>query len=791
MRLLFSSCLLLVLLFEYGNGDNPCVDKNAKSCSECMQVAGCGWCEQPEYANNPNLVISRCDLPKNLKAGKCPDEFILNPPSSVNNTVDDPHSSVGSSDVGKATQLKPQKIDAKLRPGSPAQIQISYKQAEDYPVDLYYLLDLSNSMKDDLDSLRELGKELGDRMSSITRDFRLGFGSFVDKTVMPYISMVPKRRLNPCTDNKPCQPTYTFSNELPLTKDIDEFVRSVKSVNHSSNLDSPEGGFDAMMQAIVCEDFIKWRKEATHLLVYVTDAGFHYAGDGKLGGIVAPNDGHCYLDGRGQYYKANEMDYPSVGHLVQKINDFNIQPIFAVTKEVITTYKKLQDLIPKSAVGELTADSSNIIDLIQDAYNALKDTVVLGVELPEGVEVMDKKSHCLTGTREGLECDGVKIGDVVNFTMSIKTNECFTGTKKMKINIFGYNEEVEVDISTLCECQCSEDFTPLNNCSGNGAYECGACVCKPDYLGLDCSCDKKDLTSTESYLDNCTQPDSKVVCSGRGECICGQCICKQSPERKIDGQYCQCDNTSCDRIDGKVCNGHGTCDCRACVCDEGWSGKACECTADKSGCIDQNSPDSGYCHGAGKCECGKCTCNVTKSGFEYRGQFCEISPQQLCTLHRECVQCLAYGNRKEFEKNATLCDHCKQYNITYLNGGSSMHRGSCQEVDEYNDCTFWFWYNKDGDIIQIDTDPDTQVCPVYANPMYIIIGIIAAIVGIGLAILLIWKLLTSIKDAREYKQWQKEVQGAKWESGGNPIFQSATSTFQNPTYKGGKPSSQL
>ena len=48
--------------------------------------------------------------------------------------------------------------------------------------------------------------------------------------------------------------------------------------------------------------------------------------------------------------------------------------------------------------------------------------------------------------------------------------------------------------------------------------------------------------------------------------------------------------------------------------------------------------------------------------------------------------------------------------------------------------------------------------------MYIIIGIIAAIVGIGLAILLIWKLLTSIKDAREYKQWQKEVQSAKWET---------------------------
>ena len=30
-------------------------------------------------------------------------------------------------------------------------------------------------------------------MKQITRDFRLGFGSFVDKTVMPYVSTVPSK----------------------------------------------------------------------------------------------------------------------------------------------------------------------------------------------------------------------------------------------------------------------------------------------------------------------------------------------------------------------------------------------------------------------------------------------------------------------------------------------------------------------------------------------------------------------------------------------------------------------
>lgn len=50
----------------------------------------------------------------------------------------------------------------------------------------------------------------------------------------------------------------------------------------SGNLDAPEGGFDAIMQAIVCKREIGWRDQARRLLVFSTDAGFHYAGDGKV-----------------------------------------------------------------------------------------------------------------------------------------------------------------------------------------------------------------------------------------------------------------------------------------------------------------------------------------------------------------------------------------------------------------------------------------------------------------------------------------------------------------------------
>jgi protocadherin alpha len=70
---------------------------------------------------------------------------------------------------------------------------VSYSQAQDYPVDLYYLMDLSKSMEDDKEKLSVLGDLLVESMQKITSDFRLGFGSFVDKVVMPYVSTVPKK----------------------------------------------------------------------------------------------------------------------------------------------------------------------------------------------------------------------------------------------------------------------------------------------------------------------------------------------------------------------------------------------------------------------------------------------------------------------------------------------------------------------------------------------------------------------------------------------------------------------
>ncbi|KAK3724971.1 hypothetical protein QZH41_005870, partial [Actinostola sp. cb2023] len=71
-------------------------------------------------------------------------------------------------------------------PGIPATIPLVVHSAENYPVDLYYLMDMSWSMANDLSNLKKLAGKIAAIMQNITKNYQLGFGSFVDKTVSPY-----------------------------------------------------------------------------------------------------------------------------------------------------------------------------------------------------------------------------------------------------------------------------------------------------------------------------------------------------------------------------------------------------------------------------------------------------------------------------------------------------------------------------------------------------------------------------------------------------------------------------
>lgn len=90
-------------------------------------------------------------------------------------------------------QIRPQRVKISLRVGEEFVLPFQYRKAENYPVDLYYIMDLSASMDTHKKKLATLGEKLAEAMVSLTSNFRIGFGSFVDKTDMPFISTSPQR----------------------------------------------------------------------------------------------------------------------------------------------------------------------------------------------------------------------------------------------------------------------------------------------------------------------------------------------------------------------------------------------------------------------------------------------------------------------------------------------------------------------------------------------------------------------------------------------------------------------
>ncbi|KOC60198.1 Integrin beta-PS [Habropoda laboriosa] len=764
-------------------GMNPCISK--QTCHECIQTPHCAWCAAPKFSEK------RCFLPNiNTKIfATCPAEYTWNPDnvfsmirhrnltkggyasggsnsyeysytnssmfssSSQSNRESSSSSSSASNRRQEAVQIWPQEVNLKLRINEAHRMTFAYSQAEDYPVDLYYLMDLSKSMEDDKKKLSDLGQLLVESMSKITSNFRLGFGSFVDKVVMPYVNTMPKSLIEPCDG---CAAPYGYKNIMTLSQDTSHFANLVRNASVSGNLDAPEGGFDAIMQAIACRRQIGWREKARRLLVFSTDAGFHYAGDGKLGGIVKPNDGECHLDLSGLYTHSSLQDYPSISQINLKVKQNAINIIWAVTEEQINVYKRLTKHVEGSFAGKLSDDSSNVVELIREQYDAISSSVEMKDTASSAVKVK-YFSKCLgTGPLiETSKCDGLKVGTKVEFTAEIEVTSCPENrsewNQKFDIYPVGINETLTVNLEMLCDCECEREgamYEPKSSeCNGVGTLKCG-----------------------------------------RGTCACGQCECeeRENPEEIISGHFCECDNFSCDRDQGHLCSNHGTCECGQCVCNAGWTGPSCNCRSSNETCIAPGTTNGVLCSGHGDCICGECFCHE-EGNTRYSGKHCNKCPTcpSRCEELKNCVLCQMYGTGN-FTVKEECAKNCKEFvpePVDTVIPDVDKDEVLCFGIDE-DDCKYNFVYYYDEiNCLQVRAQKDRE-CPPQVYMLGIVLGVIAAIVLIGLALLLLWKLLTTIHDRREFARFERERMMAKWDTGENPIYKQATSTFKNPTYAG-------
>uniref|UniRef100_A0A8C1TRL8 Integrin beta n=1 Tax=Cyprinus carpio TaxID=7962 RepID=A0A8C1TRL8_CYPCA len=743
---------------------NVCTSGSATSCEECLLIhPSCAWCAQEDFGQARTLN-SRCDFSQNLQKRGCDDPFIENPRSGSSLLRSKPLSSKGSGVTQyDVIQIYPQKISLSLRPGDQTSFEVQVRPVEDYPVDLYYLMDLSLSMKDDLDTIRNLGTKLAEEMRKLTSNFRLGFGSFVDKNISPFSYTAPKYQDNPCNGYKlfpNCVPTFGFRHLLSLTDKVDRFNEEVQKQLVSRNRDAPEGGFDAILQAAVCKEKIGWRKEAYHLLVFATDDVPHLALDGKLGGLVYPHDGQCHLNDKNEYSAANMMDYPSLALLGEKLAENNIFLIFAVTKRHYVLYKNLTALIPGTTVEILDQDSKNIIQLIVNAYNNIRSKVELSVwDHPEDLNLAFtatcQDGQPLTGLRK---CADLKIGDTVSFNITVDARGCPPkGTRKgFIIRPVGFKDRLEVSVDYRCDCSCTY-YTKSNSsrCNSAGTYSCGMCHCEPGYLGARCECEEGEVD--HQHLSACREAEGKQVCSGRGECSCNQCLCYESEFGKIYGTFCECDDFSCARHKGILCSGHGECHCGECKCHAGYIGDNCNCSTETASCA---SDDGKICSGRGSCVCGRCQC--TEPGAF--GDTCEKCPTcpDACGTKRECIECRLF-NTGRLADNQTCQRMCKDEIITVETlKTDDSNTVQCVYKTE-NDCVMKFTYSEHANGQSVLTALKEPECAVAPNAMTVLLAVVGSILLMGIVLLAIWKLVITIHDRREFARFQSARSRARYE----------------------------
>jgi len=648
-------------------------------------------------------------------------------------------------------------------------------------------------MEDDKANLARLGNTLASEMNKITQNFRLGFGSFVDKKTMPYVSTVPEKLASPCTG---CAAPYGFHHKLRLTDDTSRFESEVISAPISGNLDSPEGGFDAIMQAISCKNEIGWRNQSRKMLLFSTDAGFHYAGDGKLGGIVTPNDGQCHLDSDGFYKESLNQDYPSISQLSHHIAEKKVNVIFAVTQNQLPVYTKLSDFIEGSTFGELAQDSANIVELVKENYRKISSSIEMKTEADEDLSVVFK-SRCLgTEILEGtgsIRCDGLGIAQNVSIDVYVESTTCPADPrewkKQFRIYPVGLAEKLVVNVEMECECECEKpqyEEKHSRKCNNSGTYECGACTCDPGRYGIHCECDGTTLGSAE-YDASCKRTNSSLPCEGRGTCYCGNCVCNPigttgDQSRRFSGSYCECNDYSCDWVDEELCGGpsRGRCKCGKCECLPFWDGPSCSCSTRNDTCITKNNQNKlTICNDEGSCVCGKCQCY---SYSLYLGPTCQDCPtcKEECIQKQPCVQCAALNQFSKLNKKQceTLCPHVIIDKELGHHEVPDEWRQCLFRDDENCDVSFEYNYNNHT-VIYVKEEKD---CPKPVNILAIILGVIIGIILIGLALLLIWKLLVTIHDRREFARFEKELENARWDMGENPIYKQATTSYKNPTY---------
>ncbi len=153
--------------------------------------------------------------------------------------------------------LKPDNIEVR-EDGKLAKILDFRGQGQGRPVDIVFVFDVTESMQPYIDSVKQNVIAFAQDLAANNRDYRLGLVTFEDYVVSK-------------------EPDCGCPYRTRMTGDVHEFITWVGSLHAGGGGDIPEDQLDALAYA----SSFAFRPEAQGILILITDAPNHHAGDGS------------------------------------------------------------------------------------------------------------------------------------------------------------------------------------------------------------------------------------------------------------------------------------------------------------------------------------------------------------------------------------------------------------------------------------------------------------------------------------------------------------------------------
>ena len=125
------------------------------------------------------------------------------------------------------------------------------------PVDIVFVMDITESMQPYVDAVKQNIIQFAQDLAANNRDYRLGLVTFEDYVVSKY-------------------PDCNCEYRNTMTSDVQKFIGWVGSLHAGGGGDIPEDQLDALAYAAS----FPFRPEAQGIVILITDAPSHHAGDG-------------------------------------------------------------------------------------------------------------------------------------------------------------------------------------------------------------------------------------------------------------------------------------------------------------------------------------------------------------------------------------------------------------------------------------------------------------------------------------------------------------------------------